>query len=194
MRRLDFSDPKGGKGACDRKAATIKAHIRVHLNEGLDVETSNQMVDAMHCSGSVPGLYVKLCEQVVSPSPVLQIKLDGVSTISNLEYSDTFIRIWKAYRMGPGKKIRFSKLNFPVDFQAASLSPGSSAEAMSPQFCPVESRTTANNPSVSKGEVQSVSPTTGSALYPCPEEGCTKSYQDCPPCRTNWIVAGMFAA
>ena len=31
--RLDFSDPQGGKGACDRKAATIKAHIKIHLNE-----------------------------------------------------------------------------------------------------------------------------------------------------------------
>ena len=31
MRRLDFSDPQDGNGACDRKAATIKAHIRVFL-------------------------------------------------------------------------------------------------------------------------------------------------------------------
>ena len=48
VRRLDFSDPEGGKGACDRKAATTKAHIKVHLNEGDDVETASQMVDAMH--------------------------------------------------------------------------------------------------------------------------------------------------
>lgn len=38
VQRLDFSDPQGGRGACDSKAATIKAHIRVHLNEGHDVE------------------------------------------------------------------------------------------------------------------------------------------------------------
>ena len=131
----------------------------------------------MHSSGGVPGLCVKLCDRVVSPSPVLPIKLDGVSAIANVEYSDTFIHIWKAYGIGPGKKIRFSKLNLPADLQAASLSPGSSAEQMSAQFCPVKSRTTVSNPSASKGEVQGVFPTTGSALYPCPEEGCTKSYQ-----------------
>ena len=91
MQRLDFSDPQGSKGVCDRKAATIKAHIRVHLNEGHHVKTSNQMVDAMHSSGGIPGLCVKLCDRVISPSPVLQIKLDGVSTIANEEYSDTFI-------------------------------------------------------------------------------------------------------
>ena len=27
--RLDFTDAQGGKGACDRKAATIKVHMRV---------------------------------------------------------------------------------------------------------------------------------------------------------------------
>ena len=29
IRRLDFTDAQGGKGACDRKAATIKVHMRV---------------------------------------------------------------------------------------------------------------------------------------------------------------------
>lgn len=27
--RIDFSEPQGGKGACDRKAATIKSHMAV---------------------------------------------------------------------------------------------------------------------------------------------------------------------
>ena len=29
IRRLDFTDAQGGKGACDRKAATFKVHMRV---------------------------------------------------------------------------------------------------------------------------------------------------------------------
>lgn len=32
--RVGFSDPQGGKGACDRKAATIKAHVRRYVSEG----------------------------------------------------------------------------------------------------------------------------------------------------------------
>ena len=32
--RIDFSDPQGGKGACDRKAATIKNSIRMYVNSG----------------------------------------------------------------------------------------------------------------------------------------------------------------
>lgn len=176
VRRLDFSDPQGGKGACDRKAATIKAHIKVHLNEGHDVETASQMADAMHSSGGVPGLCVRLCDRVVS-SPVPQIKLDGVSTIANVEYSDTFMRVWKAYGMGPGKKITFSKLNLPADLQTASLSPRCSAEAISAQFCTVKSRRAASNPSAPEGKVHGIPSTSGSGLYPCPEEGCIKSYQ-----------------
>lgn len=39
IERIDFSESQAGKGACDRQAATIKAHIRVHLNEGHDVES-----------------------------------------------------------------------------------------------------------------------------------------------------------
>jgi hypothetical protein len=29
LSRVDYSDPQGGKGSCDRKAATIKSHIKV---------------------------------------------------------------------------------------------------------------------------------------------------------------------
>ena len=155
MRRLDFSDPQGGKGACYRKAATIKAHIKVHLNEGHDVETASQMADAMHSSGGVPGLCVRLCDRVVS-SPVPQMKLDGVSTIANVEYSDTFMRVWKAYGMGPGKKITFSKLNLPADLQTASLSPRCSSEAISTQFCTVKSRRAASNLSAPDGKVYGI--------------------------------------
>ena len=42
------------------------------------------MADAMHSPGGVPGLCVRLCDRVVS-SPLPQIKLDGVSTIANVE-------------------------------------------------------------------------------------------------------------
>ena len=31
VKRVDFSDPQGGKGACDRKAASVKAHIRGYI-------------------------------------------------------------------------------------------------------------------------------------------------------------------
>ncbi|CAH3156177.1 unnamed protein product, partial [Pocillopora meandrina] len=41
--RNDFSDPQGGKGICDRQAATIKGDIGRYVNEGSDVTTAIQL-------------------------------------------------------------------------------------------------------------------------------------------------------
>ena len=64
IKRLDFSDPQGGKAACDQKAATVKSHMRIHLNAGNDIETPEQMRDAILSCGGVPAVNVVLCECV----------------------------------------------------------------------------------------------------------------------------------
>ena len=51
--KLDFSDPQGGKGSCDRKAAAIKNHVRIYLNSGQDVETADRLKNAIESSGGV---------------------------------------------------------------------------------------------------------------------------------------------
>ena len=177
MQRLDFLDPQGGKGACDRKAVTVKAHIRVYLNEGHDVVTVSQMVEAMQSSGGVPGLNVSLCDRVVPPSPAGHVKLGGVSTVANVEYGNTYIRVWKAYGIGPGKKIPLSKINIPANFQIARLSAVSSDKELCDQFSAVKSRKAPTSiPFISAREdppPASLS-SEGSELYACPEEGCTK--------------------
>ena len=104
IKRLDFSDPQGGKGCCDRKAATVTSHIRIHLNSGNDVETAVQMKDAILSSGGVPAVAVTLCEAFkLSKLPLL--KIDGIRFRNNKEYENDGIRVWKAYRIGPGKLI-----------------------------------------------------------------------------------------
>ena len=62
LKRMDFSDPQGGKGACDRKAATIKSHMQIFLNAENDIETAAQMKAAIESSGGVPGVTVILSE------------------------------------------------------------------------------------------------------------------------------------
>ena len=44
VHRVDFSDPQGGKGPCERKAATIKAHVLRYINEGHDVVTADDLI------------------------------------------------------------------------------------------------------------------------------------------------------
>ena len=36
---------RGEKGSCDHKAASLKAKMKLHLNEGHDIETAEQMVE-----------------------------------------------------------------------------------------------------------------------------------------------------
>jgi len=45
--RLEFSDAQGGKVPCDRKAASIKSHMKIHLNQGSNIETAKEMVDGI---------------------------------------------------------------------------------------------------------------------------------------------------
>ena len=56
VKRLDFPDPQGGRGPCDRKAASLESHMRVHLNQGSNIETSKQIVDAIQSSESLNGV------------------------------------------------------------------------------------------------------------------------------------------
>lgn len=62
LTQFDFSDPQGGKGSCDRKAASIKSKMKIHLNSGHDVETPEQMKQAIESLGGVPGLRVMPCD------------------------------------------------------------------------------------------------------------------------------------
>ena len=171
VKRLDFSDPQGGKGACDRKSATIKAHMRVHLNEGNDIENASQMVDAMRSSEGVSGLNVTLCE---ATSTSTHVKFDGVSRVSNVEYGDEVITTWKAYGIGPGKTVQLSTFTESKDLPLPSLSTTES-DLLSDKFTSPKSRST--KPEVVSPSDELSEATSTTELFFCPEEGCIKSYQ-----------------
>ncbi|KAK3715613.1 hypothetical protein QZH41_000987 [Actinostola sp. cb2023] len=174
IKRLDFSDPQGGKGASDRKAATIKSHMRIHLNAGHDIETPAQMYDAVLSSGGVPSLSVTLCESVTGP-PMAKYKIDGVSLISNIEYSaEEGIRVWRAYGVEPGRLISTDppSLDGIPSLTVVQANPSS--------FSTVKRRTTTSDTRGVVHEEQSdeehASTTSGEMLFTCPEETCTKTF------------------
>jgi len=65
VKRVDFSDPQGGKGPCDRKAATIKTHVRQYINESHDVLTAHDFKEAMLSHGEINGVRVTLVTGVL---------------------------------------------------------------------------------------------------------------------------------
>ena len=66
--RIDFSEPQGAKGVCDRKAATIKSCMAEYLNPGHDIETAAQMKEAIESSKGVRSISVKVCSPPDVPS------------------------------------------------------------------------------------------------------------------------------
>ena len=184
VKRLDFSDPQGGKGPCDRKAASLKSHMRVHLNQGSNIETSEEMVDAIQSSGGVPGVDVTLCSSLQNQKPSLNVKIPGVSLISDIEYNDESLTVWKVYGIGPGKCIRLSELNTPQVVQVSDLvkCDGDKAERMpNVQFIKVKSRPQPRAADTSQRcsdtEEEPVGDTSTVPLFSCSEEGCVKTYQ-----------------
>jgi len=60
--RVDFSDPQGGKGPCDRRAGTIKAHLLRYINERHDVVYADDLKRAILSHGGVRGVRVTLID------------------------------------------------------------------------------------------------------------------------------------
>ena len=86
--RVDFSDPQGGKGRCDRKAATIKSHVRRYLNEGNDVTTPEQLFNAMTSHGRILGVRVVLLDNANMHASMSECNLKGVNSYNNFQYKE----------------------------------------------------------------------------------------------------------
>ena len=95
--RVDFSNPQGGKGACDRKAATTKAHVRRYINEGHKVQTAAQFKEAMLSAGRVNGVRVALVDAAASGNKAAgpEARWDGVTALNNFQYSGSQITVWR---------------------------------------------------------------------------------------------------
>lgn len=120
VKRVDFSDPQGGKGACDRKAATIKAHVRRHVNEGHDVQNAKDFKDAMVSNGGLNGVRVVLVDAGDDGKSILpQVKIAGVSYLNNFQYSAQGVTVWKAHEVGQGKLLSQSEIEGTYNSLAA---------------------------------------------------------------------------
>ena len=104
--RIDFSDPQGGKGSCDRQASTIKNHVKAYVNSGNDVESAEQMQTAIESSNGVTGVRAVLCDPPSIPESE-PLKWDGVSYINNIEYSKDCMKVKIEYGNGDLVRVRF---------------------------------------------------------------------------------------
>ncbi|XP_028519078.1 uncharacterized protein LOC114576513 [Exaiptasia diaphana] len=177
--RVDFSDPQGGKGPCDRKAATIKAHIRRFINEGNDVNTAYDLCQAILSSGSVRGVRVALIDGTKLTPLTSDSKLEGISTLNNFEVTKDGLICWKAYKIGTGKLVSWSSLTAR---ETLNISPINSPLS---QGCFTEIRSKKKAASQKEKEIEADSDhyeeddddEEMSKLFACPVEGCVKMFQ-----------------
>ena len=185
VKRMDFCDPQGGKGACDRKSAAIKSHMKVYLNSGSNIETSDEMKEAILSSGGMSSVRATSCGPP-SATANSNIKLEGVSSISNVQYDDKGLRVWKAYEIGPGKLIPWEKLDVPENSECPCLT-DMNKDGVTGNFMSVKSKRKQNIP---RQETEEDNYSDGGSsteeldtedsevrLFSCPEQGCIKRYQ-----------------
>ena len=183
IKRFDYSDPKGGKGSCDRKAATIKSHMRLHLNAGNDITTGDEMMKAIKSSGGVLGVAVKLSELAAGrQSELSALKLAGISLLFNFRYEEDGLRSWKAYKIGPGELIPWSELINPSSVDLPSLTPTHVSSEDQILFSAIKSKrkTSQSNNNENMESNPSNLPEPENDLFSCPEERCVKVYQRYP--------------
>lgn len=100
INHVDFSDPQGGKGSCDRKAAQIKAHVKSFVNEGGSVTNVGELKQAIESRGGVPGVRVTVMDVQKNAK---SYKLDGISKLNNFNFTSDGFTAFRAYDLGPGK-------------------------------------------------------------------------------------------
>ena len=147
------------------------------------VEAAHQMVNAMTSSVGVHGLNVTLCESLQTPHNQIHVKLEGVSSFSNVEYYKTYLRVWKAYGIGPGKKITLASLDITKDPQIPSFVTNED-EVRADKFCSKRSTARKSTSNPTYGSINTATNLDAKEcsedavkLFACPEEGCTKTYQ-----------------
>lgn len=108
--RYDFSDPQAGKDICDRKAASMKAHIKRWVNEKHNVLSAEDMKTALESHGGIKGCRAAVVEVDGTKETNSDNKIQGISLLNNFKYEKSGIRVWKAYDIGRGRLIKYSDL------------------------------------------------------------------------------------
>lgn len=109
--RYDFSEPQSGKDVCDRKTASMKAHIRRWVDEKHNVSNAEEMKEALESHGGLKGCRAAVVEVDTTKEENQGNKIPGISVLNNFKFEKTGIRVWKAFNVGSGRLLKYKDLN-----------------------------------------------------------------------------------
>jgi len=159
------------------KIATVKSHMRRFINEGNDIKSASDMKSAIYSYGGV-----KVCQSAKA----------GIQSLYNFSFESTGLQVWKAYGVGPGKLITHAQLK-----RLGTPQGPTGLIILKPFDQPRQQRSRAITAVVvgqrgSTGDTQQATVTENQpdpfllqvtkepeVQFPCPEEGCIKTYQSC---------------
>ena len=177
--RMDFSDPQGGKGPCDRKAANIKNHMRSFLNSGHDISNAEDMQSAIQSNGGIRGVATVLCGSLTIPDPKPFPKWGGVSFINDIQMHTEGMRVWRAYGVGDGKEVQHSNFALKENIELPSLVKITDVLRDNLIFCNVIPRKqqTVKEKIGENSNNEEASDTDEDTLFTCPEDGCVRTFR-----------------
>jgi len=105
IKSMDFCDPQGGKGPCDRMAAVIKCLIRCFINQKNNCTTA---VEFCKAASYTKGLEIHAC--TIDVQNVEKIEWPGISSFHNIQYTSDEVRVWRSWKIGEGKIFKWSKI------------------------------------------------------------------------------------
>uniref|UniRef100_A0A8W8LUZ6 C2H2-type domain-containing protein n=1 Tax=Magallana gigas TaxID=29159 RepID=A0A8W8LUZ6_MAGGI len=188
VKRYDYSEAQSGKSYCDAKIAHMRSKMRIFSSEGHNICTATQMKEAIDSGAGVKGTCIAVVDVDVTKQEVTKHSWKGVSFISNIEFTSTGIKTWRAYRIGEGcfkdteslQKLGqtqsatclkiISDFNYPENHGKIHLKTPNTDD---------ESGSHDRSDSISNDEEECENEPTemNSKLFFCPEYGCVKSYQ-----------------
>ena len=114
------------------------------------------------------------------------IKWDGISALNNFLFEERGIRVWKAYKIGPGKLVPWkdsqSDGGSPIvleELESPVQSPQSSFKIIKPRQEATQTNTvtTSEKDTATQGVEDEEAKVEANGLFTCPEVACIRTFQ-----------------
>ena len=104
-----FNEHQSGKDQCDRDAATAKRQMNYFIERGRNIETADEMNEALQCANALGGFNSCVIEILEKKKYEKQKHISNISKIHAIKYiydgNSVSYKSWQYYGTGSGKVV-----------------------------------------------------------------------------------------